>query len=149
LASNDAITAAAWRAYGRLGWFQIVRSIPARLWYLWGNGDYAVVSAAVVSTAHQLDQLEFDVLAVLTLLGLAIGLRRLKLRAWPLLLLPLYLTCMHLVFHVEARYTMPARPLLLIFAGLGLVSLADLLSQATMVGPARSLLTGNRISSDR
>jgi 4-amino-4-deoxy-L-arabinose transferase-like glycosyltransferase len=142
LAYNDAITSAAWRAYGRLSWTQIARGIPTRLWHLWANADYAVGGTALMSTAHQFDQLEFDVLAVLMLLGLAIGLRRLKLRAWPLLLFPLYVTCVHLVFDVEPRYTLPPRPLLLIFAGLGLVWLVDWVRQARIAGLARSVFTG-------
>jgi hypothetical protein len=37
-----------------------------------------------------------------------------------LLLLPLYLTGLHLVFHVEARYTVPARMFIFIFSAVGL-----------------------------
>jgi hypothetical protein len=39
---------------------------------------------------------------------------------WALWLVPAYLTALHLVYHVEARYTIPARPFLLVYSAIGL-----------------------------
>ena len=61
-------------------------------------------------------QLQFALLALLVLAGLVIRRRTLG-RDWPLWLGAVYVTALHLVFHMEGRYSMPARPMLLVYAG--------------------------------
>lgn len=58
------------------------------------------------------------------LAGLVIAARERKAH-WPLWVLPVYLSFFHLIFHVEARYSLPARPLLLVFTGLAMIRAFD------------------------
>jgi hypothetical protein len=61
---------------------------------------------------------------VLTLIGVAVSRRRhTLLRDWPLWMLAVYLTLLHLFFHIEGRYSVEARPALIVFAAIGGVAL--------------------------
>ncbi|MFN0029061.1 MAG: ArnT family glycosyltransferase [Acidimicrobiales bacterium] len=80
----------------------IVQRVPWRMASLWSGKGLFVALDPIGN---------FQMLAVL--LGVVwLGLRRREL--WPLWILGLYLSLFHLVFHVEARYSFPARPALLI-----------------------------------
>jgi len=58
------------------------------------------------------------------LIGAAVSRRRRTLlRDWPLSMLAVYLTLLHLIFHIEGRYSVEARPLLIVFAAIGAVAL--------------------------
>ena len=87
----------------------VAKAIPGRMQKLWSGASLMVLY----------DQIE-NVLTVLGLGGaLVLGYRRREL--WPLWMLVVYLSLFHLVFHVEQRYSMPARPALLILAAAALV----------------------------
>ncbi|MGI8863612.1 MAG: ArnT family glycosyltransferase [Solirubrobacteraceae bacterium] len=118
---NSALTGAARREAGRLGLVGVVGRLPQRLAYLWSVGDEPPVGAYALW--HNIDRVQYYVLFVLVLIGLVVALRDAERRSrfWPLLAFAVLATAVHLVFHVQARYTLPARPLLLIFAGAGLV----------------------------
>jgi hypothetical protein len=52
-------------------------------------------------------------------------------QAWLVWSVPAYLTGIHFVFHVDARYSMPARPFLFIYASLFLVFIWDVCRKLT------------------
>jgi hypothetical protein len=103
------------RTFRRLPPVRILRSVPVRLFYLWATGDW------LTGPFHRVLQALHIVLAACALAGLWVA--RLSPRNYALLLLiPAYLTAVHLVYHVETRYSFPARPFLLLFAGVALAS---------------------------
>jgi hypothetical protein len=92
-------------------------TLPLRFVYLWGVGD---VWAS--GRLHHLVQLDYLLLAGLTFVGVWKCFRVIR-QQWMLLIIPIYLTAIHTVFHVETRYSFPARPLLLTYAGVGIASI--------------------------
>ena len=90
---------------------QVARAVPARLGALWASVQPGP-DAARVHLLH----------AALVVTGLALCLRRRRAH-WSLWLVAVYVTAFHLLYHVEVRYTLPARPLLLVFAAVALVDL--------------------------
>jgi hypothetical protein len=118
VAVDDAYRHQATREFRGLSVGQIVRSLPKRLAYLWGTADSPPVGYRI---AHRIGQAQYAILVALVIAGLVLRRRRL-LAEWPLWITAIYLTCLHLVFHVEGRYTLPARPLLLIYAAAGAVA---------------------------
>lgn len=92
-------------------------SYPVRLAYLWSTCDLSPWAAG--GALHRIAQLQFVVLVMLIGLGMYVSRRQWRV-AWPLWCLALYLTILHSVFHVEPRYSLPARPVLFVFAAAGL-----------------------------
>jgi hypothetical protein len=84
----------------------------ARLYWLWSTADASPYGA---SFAHRLFQVWHVVLAVFTVAGL-LHFRRHLAEHYPLWLVAAYLTALHFLYHVEARYTVPARPFVWIYA---------------------------------
>jgi hypothetical protein len=72
---------------------------------------------------HGLAHLQYAVLVLLGLVGLAIRRRKL-LSDWRLWITAIYLSILHLIFHIEARYSLPARPSLMIYSAIGACGLA-------------------------
>lgn len=107
-----------------LTWSQVLHSLPLRLAYLWNDGD----TPAFAPSLHLLARLQYIVLLALMAWGCWLGRGSLR-RHWPLWLVAVYLTGVHLVFHVESRYSFPARPFFMIYAGLGLSDITDRLRQ--------------------
>jgi hypothetical protein len=98
--------------------YQILSSIPKRIAYLWSTAD-AAPPEIYNNYYHRISQLYYLGITILTIFG--IFLRRSHLRQdWILLFPAIYITFIHLIFHVEARYSIPARPFLLIFAAVGI-----------------------------
>lgn len=91
-------------------------SYPVRLAYLFSTTDSSPIR--MFSFTHRLFQFQFGVFALLILLGVAVQ-RKLLLRQYLLWLAPVYIILIHSVFHVESRYSIAARPFLLIYAGVG------------------------------
>jgi 4-amino-4-deoxy-L-arabinose transferase-like glycosyltransferase len=117
------LRAAARRTAGEISATDVIRRLPARAAYLWAVADFPPSASA--TAWHRLAQLQYFLLVAFAGLGILAAIRR-GLRPavlWPLLLFPLYLTLVHLVFNVEARFTIPARPSLLVFAALGVTYL--------------------------
>lgn len=106
---------------------RIMRSVPPltylrhllpRVAALWGVGSNTP------GWFHRLAQAQWLLYTPLVLLGLWLERRRLGAQ-WPLWWPAVFLTGLHLYFHVEARYTFPARPLLLVYAAVALIFLLD------------------------
>ena len=100
----------------RLG--DVVKRLPQRLASLWGPADNTPRSERWTASARRLALLQFWLLAVLAVGGLLLR-RRSVLRDWPLWLPAVYLTAVHTVLHVELRYSLPVRPLLIVMAAVG------------------------------
>lgn len=102
-----------------LTYTQIMFSLPKRLAYLWSTCDFS--PPEIYNTFyHRIAQFHFLIITVLILLGLY--LRRTFLKTdWFLITPAIYITVIHSIFLLEPRYSMPARPLLLIFAAVGIV----------------------------
>jgi hypothetical protein len=92
-----------------------IKDLPVREAFLWGTADYPPPRAAAV--LHRAAQIQYLVLVVLMGAGFAI-LRSRLFQLWPVWVIPAYLSLVHLVFHVEARYTLPARPALIAIAAI-------------------------------
>jgi hypothetical protein len=92
--------------------------LPKRLAYLWAVSDYP--GAAHYTVWHTLARLEHFPLLALALVGFVLAIARLGVTAtWPVAVFPIYVTLAHLVAHSEGRYSVPARPALIVFAALG------------------------------
>jgi hypothetical protein len=105
-----------------VGVLPVLADVPKRLWWLWSTADMSPWQTGLFHRGHQV----YHVLLVL-LAGVGAWQtgRRFDVSLW---LIPVYLTSLHLVFHVEPRYTLPARSFLLILAAGGLCRVASLVS---------------------
>jgi len=97
----------------------IILSVPIRILYLWGTGDLGP------EWEHLFVKWEWLLLAVGALIGMMFTRSR-WVDYWPFWILCPYLTLLHLVFHVEGRYSMPARPLLFVFSSVAIFVFARL-----------------------
>jgi hypothetical protein len=113
--------------------------VPARLSALWGPVDATPREQRWTTSARLLGYLQYWLLAVLVAAAVFLRRRRL-LRDWPLWLPAAYLTAVHMVIHVESRYTLPARPALIVLAALALSDLR-VGSPANAVGKAEAQIT--------
>lgn len=104
------------RTVGLLSWHHLLARWPNRVFWLWSTGD---VSPWQVGLLHRLIQLHHILLALCVLVGLFLS-RSALAGQWLLWFPALYLTMLHMVFHVEARYTFEARAFLLVYAGLAI-----------------------------
>jgi hypothetical protein len=91
-------------------------SYPARIAYLFSTTDSSPMR--MYDRTHRFFQLQFGIFALLILIGVAAQ-RKLLFRQYLLWLAPVYIILIHSVFHVESRYSIAARPFLLIYAGVG------------------------------
>ena len=108
----------------RLSLGTIVRGLPRRIVYLWGVADHTPSNHRFTSAAYTFGYVNCIALTLLMLIGLLI--RRARLVSdWPLWIIAVYVTMVHLLYQVEARYTLPARPTLMIYAAVTLGAFAD------------------------
>jgi hypothetical protein len=117
LALNQELSEASRRLFRRMRFRMMVGRVPRREAYLWGTADYPPLGR-LSSVAHRIAQAQWGVLVLLA----AIGVWSVRARwrdFWPLLVVPAYLSCVHLIYHVEGRFSLPARPLLIIFSAMG------------------------------
>jgi 4-amino-4-deoxy-L-arabinose transferase-like glycosyltransferase len=112
----------------------VLSHIPRRVVALWGVGD-ETPPASAGAWWHHLAQLQYVVLLILGLVGVGVRRRRL-LSDWPLWLVPVVLTLTHLVFPVEARYTLPARPMLMVYASVGALGAGSLIRRSRVLRSA-------------
>jgi hypothetical protein len=117
----------------------MVARAPARLRALWGPVDATPREQRWTTSARLLGFLQYWLLAALAVAAVFLRRRRL-LRDWPLWLPAAYLTAVHMVIHVESRYTLPARPGLIVLAALALSELR-VGSPAKAVAPAPAPVT--------
>jgi 4-amino-4-deoxy-L-arabinose transferase-like glycosyltransferase len=105
-----------------LTWTQIIFSIPKRIAYLWSTSDSS--PPEIYNTFyHRFAQLHFLFITLLILLGICLRLKNFK-TEWFIIAPAVYITLIHLIFLMESRYSIPARPFLLIFAATAIVWLA-------------------------
>ncbi len=125
---------------------RIIRSIPKRIAYLWSTCDTSP-QWLQVGIYHRFVQGYWFLVLPFAAIGM---LRRWKdvRNDWPLLLFPAFITSIHLIFHVEARYSMPARPFMLLYSAAGLIWLFDSIRMAHHADVLRTPLNGP-MSSDR
>ncbi len=109
--------------FRQLTFVQIVKSLPKRLAYLWSTCDMSP-QWLQAGFFHRLVQGQFGLLFLFTVLGIWFR-RKNLLREWPLWIFPVYLMTIHLFFHIEARYSMPARTFLLIYSAVGIVAVFE------------------------
>lgn len=102
---------------------QVIRSIPIRVAYLWSTCDFSP-QALQQGVFHRFMQLHYVVLVLCAILGILLRWRRLP-EEWPLWLFPVYLTAVHLIFHIEPRYSLPGRPFILIYSAVGMIGVYD------------------------
>jgi len=121
---DDQERSAATRLFKSLSLSTIVTHIPGRVIGLWPVGDETPPPNAG-TIWHRVAQLQYVLLVILGLIGIAVRRRRLV-HDWPLWLVAADLTLTHLVFPVEARYTIPARPMLTIYSAVGALAAVEL-----------------------
>jgi 4-amino-4-deoxy-L-arabinose transferase-like glycosyltransferase len=123
VAADSAFRRAAKRIVEHLSVAKIVESIPKREAYLWQPAVFAPARGA--SIVNAIGWIQYALLIGLGLIGAAVSRqRRTLLRYWPLWIIALYLSLEHLVFHIEGRYSLEARPLLIVFSAIGAVACA-------------------------
>lgn len=111
----------------------LIKSQPKRNLYLWGVA-YPAPPGRFTNQAHDLAVLQWILLSVLGLAGLVIR-RRHLLAEWPLWIAAVYLTLAHVVFHIETRYTLPARPPLMVYSAVSVIAVVSVLRRATSRTP--------------
>lgn len=119
LAADEAVRKEARKIFKSLTVGDIVREIPQREAYLWSVQDYP--PEATMTSWHRIAQLQHFLLFALALFGLILGFRRIGASIWPLLVFPAFLMVAHLVVHSEGRYSIPARPTVLILSSVAAV----------------------------
>jgi 4-amino-4-deoxy-L-arabinose transferase-like glycosyltransferase len=135
VASNSALESAAVGTFERLTIGTVLRSLPSRVAHLWGTADYPPQGRSFSASAHRLAVVQYSVILALAALGMFIAMLAGRTELWPLLLFPIYTTLVHLVFNVEARFTIPDRPSAIIFASMGLAWLAQLTTRWLRMSP--------------
>ncbi len=141
VAADDALRRRARRTFDQLSAADIARSLPKRIAYLWGTAD-APPHGRHSTLAHRAGQGQFAILVALGVAGLWVRRRRLW-ADWPLWIIAVYLTGLHLVFPIEGRYTLPARPALLVYAAVALLAawrIVSLRASSSPTKPASSSL---------
>lgn len=108
---------------------RFVTTLPDRLTVLWSGASFIQL----------FDRIELILTVLSAAAGLVIVARRPA--VWPLWLLPVTVSAFHLLFHVEARYSLPARPALLVFGAAGLVHAGRVLRSRTVLHPAVAVKT--------
>jgi 4-amino-4-deoxy-L-arabinose transferase-like glycosyltransferase len=98
----------------------IVKSLPKRIIDLWTVADVSPPPKGG-TVWHRLAQLQWLLLLIVGVIGFAVRWRTL-LDDWPLWFVGAYLTVTHLIFPIEARYTLLARPMLMIYAAVGAIT---------------------------
>jgi hypothetical protein len=98
---------------------QLLSTLPLRMFWLWSTAN---CSPWQTGPFHRLVQVFHVLLMGLALCGTFLNWRHILVQ-WPLWIYALYQTLLHVVFHVEARFTLEARLGLCLYAGAAVVSL--------------------------
>ena len=101
--------------------FNFLLKAPGRIMALWSVGD------SLLRKFHKATYGFFAAVTLLTVAGVILSRKTLP-GQWSLWVFPVYLTLLHFVFHVETRYSFPARPFLLVYAGVAIAWLVDMAS---------------------
>jgi hypothetical protein len=108
-------------------WLALLRD--KALYYWWFRPNIGSFSPNTPSQWVALYKVQYLGLLALSLVGAAAMIRQWR-RYFVMYALPVYMTLIYIVFFVLTRYRWEIEPVLLIFAGAGLVTLADLISRA-------------------
>jgi 4-amino-4-deoxy-L-arabinose transferase-like glycosyltransferase len=119
VAADAVFRRAAGKIFARLSVTTILKAIPRRLVYLWQPADFPPNEHRAF--IHLLGWIQYLILIALGLIGV-VTTRRTFLRNWQLWVVAVYLSVLHLIFNVEGRYSVPARPALLVFAAIGAIA---------------------------
>jgi 4-amino-4-deoxy-L-arabinose transferase-like glycosyltransferase len=124
-----------------LSFLTIARGIPKRLGYIWGPDS----PARGRGIGQRLVQLQYAVLLLLAAVGVAIRRRRF-LHDWPLWIPAVYLTAVHLIVAtVDGRYTLPARPALMVYSSIGTLGLWSWLRRHRLLRRGLSKATASSV----
>lgn len=141
VAMDDALRHDAREGLADVGAGRLVGSLPGRVTALWSPGAITVsLPARLQGAALALARAEHAALLALVVVG-AVGFRRRWRDLWPLVAPALLLTLVHLAFHVEPRYSLPARPLLFVLAGAASVAAVDRVRARRLSRPPRPSVT--------
>ena len=122
VAMDEALRDDARSRMGDLSVGEAVGSLPGRVAALWSPGAITVsLPGRLQGPVEVLARWEHALLLALTAAG-AVVLRRRWRELWPLAAPAVLLTLVHLAFHVEPRYSLPARPLLFVLAAAAVVA---------------------------
>jgi 4-amino-4-deoxy-L-arabinose transferase-like glycosyltransferase len=121
VAADAAYTRAAERIMARLSLTTVLERMPRREVYLWQTAAFPPNPKRDRALFEGLGVVQYVILLVLMLIG-AIASRRKLLRNWLLWVVAVYVSLLHLVFGEEGRYSVEARPALLVFAAIGAVA---------------------------
>jgi 4-amino-4-deoxy-L-arabinose transferase-like glycosyltransferase len=127
--------------FRQLTFIQITKSLPKRLAYLWSTCDMAPLSL-LGGIFHRFVQGHFILLFLLAISGILLRWKNFG-KEWILWIFPIYVTLAHLFFHIEPRYSMPARPFILIYSAAGFIWLSDFIKQKIVV--TKPLLPGSSV----
>jgi 4-amino-4-deoxy-L-arabinose transferase-like glycosyltransferase len=123
VAANTALTRAAREIMSHQSLGKILKSLPHRLATLWGTADQYPSGRSWSTLAAAIGWLQYVALVLLVAIGVVTR-RRSLVHEWPLWIAVPYFTLLHLVSHVESRYSLTARPALLVYAGIATTVLA-------------------------
>jgi hypothetical protein len=118
------------RLFRQAGWLGISRRLPAATFWLWSTG-----SAESQPVIRRLAQAQWLAYVLLVLYG-AWLVRAQWRRYWVIWVPAIYVTLIHLLFHIEARYSFPGRALLLVYAGVAVAHLLNRSFQRNSSKPA-------------
>jgi 4-amino-4-deoxy-L-arabinose transferase-like glycosyltransferase len=98
----------------------LLKSAILRVIYLWGVGDYSPGRYGDYSELwHRFVQIHYVLLTLAVAAGIWLQ-RRALLTQWPLWIMAIYFTSIHMLYLAETRFTFPARPFILIYAGIAI-----------------------------
>jgi len=143
VAANVALTREARNIISHVSLGTILKSLPRRLVSLWGVADEHPEGRSWSTLAALIGYVQYGVLLVLTVAGIVMH-RRLLVREWPLWVAVPYYTVEHLVSHVEPRYSLAARPALLVYAGIAAAVLLGRMANARRDGRLLPLVRPSR-----
>ncbi|MBV9468522.1 MAG: glycosyltransferase family 39 protein, partial [Abitibacteriaceae bacterium] len=106
LVSNAQFTQEAKQKFASCGLGRILRSLPHRYLTFWGSNDDPPWTPQNFTRNI--------ILGVLLVAGIWLYRKNIKMH-WPLWMMPLYLMAVHTLYHIEYRYSFPARPFLMIY----------------------------------
>lgn len=133
---DDRLKADARDRFSTIGPWDVIESLPTRVAALWSPGSITVtLPQKGQGTVRLLAQVQHLGLLLMALGGAYLYRRRLW-ELWPIYSSAIALTLVHLVFHVEPRYLLPARPLFFILAAACGVRIFDRLQGARSESPA-------------
>ncbi|MGH9224828.1 MAG: ArnT family glycosyltransferase, partial [Acidimicrobiales bacterium] len=122
LVADEKFRRAAAREIRRVPVTKMLLRLPSRIAYLWSIADSPPPKHYYMW--HLLGRIQYALLVGLSAIGfVSLARRRLDRRAVvSILIWPLYITLVHLVFHVEARYSLPTRPAMMLLGAVGAVA---------------------------